>query len=149
MAMQDSLLHWKKLIESKVPTLQSLSDSEFNDPPAPDKWSKKEILGHLIDSATNNHQRWVRAQFEPSPIIRYSQNLWVQHACHSSMQTATLIHTWEAYNLYLLEMVSLIPEPFLQSPVYQSDTPLTLENSIKDYVLHLEHHLQQIIPTLS
>ncbi len=42
----------------------------------PNKWSKKEIIGHLINSATNNHQRFVRCQFETIPKIVYDQNKW-------------------------------------------------------------------------
>lgn len=146
--MQSSLTHWRKLVFTSIPLLNELPESALNEKPAPDKWSKKEILGHLIDSATNNHHRWVRAQFEPSPTIRYDQNLWVQNACHASMQSSILIQTWQSYNHYLLAFVPLIPEEKLLCQVYQSDTPWSLEASIIDYVKHLQHHLQQILPQI-
>ncbi|MGQ0827780.1 MAG: hypothetical protein ACT4ON_05245 [Bacteroidota bacterium] len=59
--------------------LSKIPENDFTNKPRPGKWSKKEILGHLIDSATNNHQRFVRAQFENIPQISYDQNNW--NAC--------------------------------------------------------------------
>lgn len=144
--MRPTLSHWQELVTHAATAMANISESEFNFKSGPDQWSKKEILGHLIDSATHNHQRWVRAQFETSPDIRYQQNLWVQHACHAQMPGTTLLQTWHSYNQYLLTLVPLIPEKYLIHQVYQSDTPCTLEASIKDYVSHLEHHLRQILP---
>lgn len=64
-------------IIDKVPgILMQISEEEMSEKLSPNKWSKKEVIGHLVDSATNNHQRFVRGQFEDMPEIRYDQNKW-------------------------------------------------------------------------
>ena len=65
-----------QLIEIAYPKLISLDETQFILKPAPNKWSKQEILGHLIDSAVNNHQRFVRTQFQDVPHIPYDQDQW-------------------------------------------------------------------------
>jgi hypothetical protein len=66
------------LLKTIPALLNALDENEFSFKPAENKWSKKEILGHLIDSASNNHQRFVRAQFEEHANIFYHQNEWVE-----------------------------------------------------------------------
>lgn len=75
-----------------IPTqLSDIEIHEFSDKPAPVQWSKKEILGHLIDSATNNHQRFVRGQFEHIPTIVYAQNNWNRYNYYQQMEGKQLI----------------------------------------------------------
>ena len=83
---------------------QGIAEDKFSFKPSPEKWSKKEILGHLIDSATNNHQRFIRAQFEDKPEIYYDQDMWVQYNHYNDMPLSQLIHFWTAYNLQLIEL---------------------------------------------
>lgn len=59
--------------------LIQIDEQIFSEKINPAKWSKKEILGHLIDSATNNHHRFVRVQFETNLKISYDQNKWNQY----------------------------------------------------------------------
>lgn len=73
------------------PLLTAIGEPAFSTKPAPEKWSKKEIIGHLIDSATNNHQRFVRAQFEPTPQIYYDQNKWNEYSYYDRMEGALVI----------------------------------------------------------
>src|SRR6478609_7364599 len=81
--------------------MNKFSEDDFSFKPAPEKWSKKEILGHLIDSATNNHQRFIRIQFEDNPVIGYDQNKWVEYSRYQQMSTTELIRFWQTYNQHL------------------------------------------------
>jgi hypothetical protein len=127
--------------------LSKISEKEFSSKPGPDNWSKKEILGHLIDSATNNHQRFVRIQFEDVPVISYDQNLWNAHSYYHEMDKKPLIHFWEVYNRHLAEIVKRIPVEKLSrhSKTARDREPVTLEFLFVDYISHLEHHLKQMV----
>ena len=126
--------------------LTTIPEEEFVYKPAPNKWSKKEILGHLIDSAVNNHQRFVRIQFEDTPAITYNQDNWNDHSYHNQMDLNHLIKFWELYNRHLVELIKLIPEEMLLRESKTDDEKIvTLEWLIDDYVHHLEHHLKQIV----
>lgn len=116
----------------------------FESKPAPEKWSKKEILGHLIDSATNNHQRFVRAQFEAEPFIRYDQNGWNEASGYSKMDREHLIAFWKIYNQHLVLLIRQIPKENLDRTCHTGEEAHTLEWLIVDYVVHLEHHLRQL-----
>lgn len=109
------------------------------------KWSKKEILGHLIDSATNNHQRFIRGQFELHPEIRYDQNKWNEFSFYQDIESKQIISFWTAYNKQLIEIINRIPKENLSKQIKIGENLLTLEFLIIDYVEHLEHHLEQII----
>jgi hypothetical protein len=111
----------------------------------PMKWSKKEILGHLIDSATNNHQRFIRGQFESNPEISYDQNKWNRFNFYQEIESIHLIHFWTSYNRQLLEIIKRIPKENLLKQVKIGEILITLEFLIVDYVEHLEHHLKQLI----
>ncbi len=90
--------------------LYKIDENLFSLKSNPEKWSKKEIIGHLIDSATNNHQRFVRGQFESIPLIRYDQNNWNLYNYYNSIDSRRVISFWETYNKHLLELFRLIPE---------------------------------------
>ncbi|WP_143310101.1 DinB family protein [Chitinophaga vietnamensis] len=133
------------LCEVIPPLLQQIDEASFTFKPQPAKWSKKEILGHLIDSAANNHQRFVRTQFEEAPAIAYDQNQWNTFSYHQQIDTQQLISFWTAYNKQLLALASLIPASLLGRECNVKGTMFTLEFIITDYVSHLEHHLRQIV----
>ncbi|HXS35234.1 MAG TPA: DinB family protein [Flavipsychrobacter sp.] len=126
--------------------LKIISDKDFSHKPAPDKWSKKEILGHLIDSAANNHQRFVRVQFEDTPFIIYNQDNWNSFSHHQDIQSGQVITFWELYNRYLLEIIKRIPPGLLQRKCRTNESSdVTLQWIIEDYVVHMEHHLHEIV----
>lgn len=134
------------LLEIMPGLLEAIPEDEFSTRPTPEKWSKKEILGHLIDSATNNHQRFIRVQFEQDPHITYNQNMWNAFSYHQYASKKDIINFWETYNRYLVFIISQIPEENLQKVcIMNSPEPFTLEWIIEDYVVHMEHHLQQIV----
>lgn len=125
-----------------------LSEIELTQPLAPGRWSRKEILGHLIDSAANNYRRFVLAQFGPWPYViqPYDQDQWVQCGSYLNVPGTELFTLWNACNKQLKRLIATIPAAALarecQTPY---GTSVTLEWLIKDYVLHLEHHVQQIL----
>jgi len=126
--------------------LKAIPDADFSHKPTPGKWSKKEILGHLIDSATNNHQRFVRVQFEETPFIIYNQDNWNLFSHHQDIPGSQVITFWELYNRYLLEIIKRIPANLLQRKCKTNESSdVTLQWIIEDYVVHMEHHLHEIV----
>lgn len=124
----------------------AIPEEEFSYKPAPGKWSKKEILGHLIDSAANNHQRFVRIPFEDNPHIRYDQDNWNKHSYHQLASKEEITAYWEMYNRHILFIIKHIPGEYLsRTSLANTQEPLTLGWLIDDYVVHMEHHLRQIV----
>lgn len=140
-----SIINLNELVNRAAVLLPQISDAEFSRKVSPEKWSKKEILGHLIDSATNNHHRFIRAQYEANPAISYDQNEWNKFNFYQEIESAQVIHFWIVYNKQLLEIIQRIPEENLTKHVKVGESLVTLEFIIIDYVRHLEHHLKQII----
>lgn len=132
---------------SCVPTILSELDQDtWVEKPFPEKWSKLEILGHLVDSAIHNHQRLVRAHMEDVPMIIYDQDPWVYQNRYQLASAEHLIAFWSVYNQHLLHLVQTMPAASwsLRCKVGTSEV-LTLENIFINYLTHLEHHLHQII----
>lgn len=144
--IQKSMERLEVLLDIIPPKLGEIDSSTFSYKPAPGKWSKKEILGHLVDSAANNHQRFMRAQYEDAPAIWYDQDAWVACSNYQNMDKDQLIEFWKAYNKHLLFIIKNIPADKLNRTCTMKDgsTP-PLEYLIIDYVDHMEHHLGQII----
>lgn len=141
----DSISRLRHLCDIIPDVLRRVSSEEYAAKPVPDKWSKKEILGHLIDSATNNHQRFIRVQFEDIPAIWYDQDNWVKHSAHHRIPVEQLIAFWESYNRHLTVLLGQIPEEKLDRLCRMKDgSTVTLGFLIIDYVSHLEHHLRQL-----
>ncbi|WP_298220781.1 DinB family protein [Flavobacterium sp.] len=125
--------------------LTEIGAENFSLKTQPDKWSKKEIIGHLIDSATNNHQRFIRGQFEPLPEISYDQNNWNKFNAYQHIDAAQIIAFWTSYNKHLIEIIKRIPSENLLNEVKIGANTVTLKFIIEDYVAHLEHHLKQVV----
>jgi hypothetical protein len=126
--------------------LRQIPDDAFSHKPAPEKWSKKEIIGHLIDSAANNHQRFIRIQFENEPKITYDQEKWNLYGYYNQLDKEHVIGFWEKYNLHLLEIIKRIPPHNLNlTGLTGGDEKLSLGWLIEDYVKHMEHHLKQVV----
>ena len=136
----------KFLCEKIPPLLDEIPEEEFSKKQAPEKWSKKEILGHLIDSATNNHQRIIRVQFEEKPHIAYNQDEWNRTSRYNEMDKSHLIRFWTLYNRHLIELLSRIPDKDLEKElVIHEPRSVTIGFVINDYIVHLEHHLHQLV----
>lgn len=133
-------------IIDKVPNiLTQISEEKMSEKPSPNKWSRKEIIGHLVDSATNNHQRFIRGQFEDVPEISYDQNKWNEYSFYQQIDSKQIISFWTIYNKQLIEIIKRIPIENLRREIKFGENLLTIEFLIVDYVEHLEHHLKQII----
>jgi hypothetical protein len=136
-----------QIIRAAEPKLRQISAQESAKPLLPDRWSRKQVIGHLIDSASNNHQRFVRAMLQPSlDFPRYDQAGNVRVQAVQEADWGMLVSLWAAYNRYLAHVLAQIPASKLQTPCRLGDgEPQTLEFIAKDYVSHLVHHLDQIV----
>lgn len=135
----------EQVITAVKPQLQQFTPAEAAARPAPGKWSKKEIVGHLIDSALNNHQRFIRAQQGPLTLPGYAQNFWVEAQGYQDADWETLIQVWETINRNLARIMQLIPaEALQQSCRIGNNEPVTLEFLVTDYLDHFKHHLRQL-----
>jgi hypothetical protein len=144
--ISESIARFEFLCETIPGLLESFDEKSFPNKPSTLKWSKKQILGHLIDSATNNHQRFVRGQFENCPVIFYDQNCWNQYNYYQAIDTRQLINFWKVYNRQICELIKLIPTENLSLKCKSKEgDEQTIEFLFIDYLVHLEHHLQQII----
>lgn len=114
--------------------------------PAPGQWAPKEVLGHLIDSAANNHQRFVRAQQSDALVIAgYDQNHWVKSQGYIDADWPHLVALWTQLNLHLADVLARIPSGKYAVPcTIGDDAPVTLEFVIVDYLAHMKHHMAQI-----
>ena len=126
--------------------LAAIPEQGFAQKRSTEEWSKKEILGHLIDSATNNHQRFIRVQFENVPTIIYDQNKWNTYSHYNDIDIRHLISFWEIYNRHLMDIIKHIPKENLTKTCKTHEIKnVTLQWIIEDYIVHMEHHLHQLI----
>ncbi len=114
--------------------------------PAPEKWCRREILGHLLDSAFNNHQRFVRAQLADAlDTAGYAQDDWVRVQGYAEADWGALVALWEGVNRHLARVMARIPAASLATPIRIGGQPaVTLEFVVADYLRHVEHHLAQV-----
>ena len=149
----------RRVLEEITPRLLRLSDAEAKRHPRPGKWSPAEIIGHLIDSASNNHQRFVRAQFQSDLVFPgYDQDAWVSFQAYGDAHWGELVTLWKSFNILIARIMENSPESVRNSPRVRhnldqlawrpvpSDEPTTLGYFMNDYVDHLKHHLAQIFP---
>ena len=113
----------------------------------PGGWTRKEVLGHMLDSAANNHQRFVRAALEGRYVgPGYQQNSWVAIHGYADMPWEMLLERWVITHRMLEQVVARIPDDRLESMcLVGDDAPMTLQFLIEDYVAHQRHHLAQIL----
>ena len=145
-------------VERAAPLLSAMSDEESAVALAPGKWSPREIIGHLIDSASNTHQRFVRAQFQTDLIFTgYAQEDWVRVQDYRNSPWKELLSLWHGYNLQLARVMVAVPPEVRRKEhrkhnlhqvawqVVPEDKPATLDYLMSDYVGHLKSHLRQIL----
>jgi DinB family protein len=148
----------RRVVNEATPRLLALGDASA-DTRAPGAWSPRQIIGHLVDSASNNHQRFVRARFQQDLVFAgYTQDDWVEAGRYQTAPWEDLVGLWRTYNLQLARVMEATPEEirlrerlrhnfdqigFVRVPQGQ---PATLDHLMRDYVAHLEHHLRQIFP---
>lgn len=144
--MLSSAIERLEYILNEVPEkLFAFSDTAAAEKIRPGKWSKKEIMGHLIDSAANNHQRFVRLQLhEKFGLWSYEQDEWVKLQRYNEMDWKDIVNFWLLYNRQLLSIMIHVKRNCLgHRGVFPDGTEQTMEFIMTDYVRHMEHHLKQ------
>ena len=145
--MTDTVAHeLRRIVDTTARHLLTLDASRVAVKPAPEKWSIQEILGHLLDSAVNNHHRFVRAQAVDAFVFpKYEQDAWVAAQHYADRDWPSLIELWRLYNHHLAHVIRHIPEDKLGvSCRIGPYDPVTLGFLVEDYLAHLKHHLNQI-----
>lgn len=135
-----------QLVETTAAKLVLLDEEAVRVKPRPTKWSIQEILGHLMDSAANNHQRFVRAQ-EGGVLVfpKYEQDAWVSVQRYNESSWPELVELWRLYNRHLSNVISGIAETRLSTECrIGSYEPASLHYLVEDYLVHMKHHLDQI-----
>ncbi len=154
--MNDYIRDLKETVERAYQSLSEISETDAEMRSAPDKWSPKEIIGHLIDSASNNHQRFVRSIFTDDLIFPgYNQEEWVKVQHYQQASWNSLLLLWSQFNFHLVRVMESIPDEVkfkeytkhnLHEIAWQKipeGEATTLDYFMNDYVEHLKHHLSQ------
>jgi hypothetical protein len=156
--MQTYVKELREAVEKATPLLLAISNNASAQGLGPGKWSPREIVGHLIDSAANNHRRFVLGQFQNDLIFPgYAQEDWVKAQRYNEAPWEELVTLWRSYNLQLSRVMEATPEEVrlkerrrhnLHEIAWQSvaeEDATTLDYLMEDYVGHLKNHLKQIL----
>ncbi|WP_433596454.1 DinB family protein [Lysinibacillus xylanilyticus] len=134
---------------NKVPEeFRQMSEIEISQRPAPQKWSKKEILGHLCDSAINNLERFIKIQYEKQPLVLtpYDQVHWVKIQGYQESPINEVLNLWVSLNKKIIYVIKNIPNEKLALQCgFENNQLVTLHWLIQDYLEHMEHHLKNQI----
>lgn len=147
------------IIDNVVPEIKQIPELDARIERGPGKWSRIEIVGHMIDSACNNHRRFVLANFHDNLVFDgYGQDEWVAIQNYQDQDWIWLIEFWANYNRLIARLIDLVPDSIklkqhaehcldqMAWKTVSEDESTTLDYLMKDYVGHLEHHVCQIIP---
>lgn len=156
--MTDTASALPALVDEAAARLMTIGETAAALPRAAGKWSPKEIVGHLIDSAINNHARFVRAQLQDDLVFPgYDQEAWVRVQRYDERAWPELVEAWRIYNRQIAEVMRTAARAEIDRPRarhnldqigFQSlpeGEPATLGFLMRDYVTHLQHHLRQIL----
>jgi DinB superfamily len=135
-----------RLVDSAELLLRDVGEMDSRRPILPGGWSRKQVLGHLIDSASNNHQRFVRAALQPSlEFPGYEQEGSVRVQAVQEAEWPLLVSLWAAYNRYLAHVIAHLPASKLETICRIGENEaVTLGFIATDYLRHLVHHIKQI-----
>ena len=149
-----------KIVSKAFPLLEKLPDTQASLKPSPNTWSKKEILGHLLDSANVNHQRIIRAEKQGHlEFLGYDPCHWVSMNNYQHMDWGQLVVQWKKTQQYLGDLIKNVDErslrkTFVKHNLHQvcmnpfpARVPGSLSYLVWDYLQHLEHHLAELLPT--
>ena len=142
--MTNSIRQLTSIVEGYTPQLQRLNQEQWSNKPDPVKWSRKEILGHLIDSAQTNIRRFITAQYEHNPRVTYQQDIWVKAANYQNYNTSDLLLLWQLINKHICMVLSNIPAS-AEERLSQTDAPHSIKWLAQDYNKHLLHHLHHLL----
>jgi len=135
-----------EIVDQAAPALSQVETNVTDQPVKAGGWTRKQMIGHLIDSASNNHQRFVRASLQNElNFPGYDQNGNVRMQQFQSAAWEQLVDLWAAYNRFLAHVIANLPEGKLQTACrIGANKPVTLEHLAKDYVAHLSQQLNQM-----
>jgi len=142
--MQATAHELELILEKHIEILKSMPEYEMAYKPEPSKWSKKEIVGHMIDSAQSNIRRFVIAQYEKKPAIVYNQDKWVSIVNYQQWNTADITNLWYLTNKQVCEILKNTSTEIAQREC-QTQELHSIEWLAKDYVKHLQHHLHRVL----
>ncbi len=155
--MQKYLLEWQTKIAATEKQLTSIDKEKAKIRPTPGKWCINEILGHLIDSAVNNHRRFILMQIQNNLIFEgYDQDKWVELQNYIIKDLRTLIETWEILNLNIISTLLEVHPEFWEKSFaeqtlkdiawadFKEDEPASAKDFVQDYFGHMAHHVKQI-----
>lgn len=157
--MPDTSAHelLRQAVEGALPRLSAITEEQSRRPPAPGKWSPRQVVGHLIDSACNNHRRFVVAQTTDDLVFdTYQQDAWVNAAAYAETPWADVVDLWRLYNLQISRIMEGTSPAVRDAPrkehnldriafvTVPTERPTTLGYLMRDYVTHLEHHLAEV-----
>jgi len=137
----------RDIVENQIEKFHSISENQWNEKLSDEKWSKKEILGHLCDSALTNIRRFVVTQYKENENIVYDQNFWVKAQNYQNAPILDIIHLWKYLNLQIVNVVENIPDELLDNvcdTTKLEKQSFTLRFIIDDYISHMNHHLKAI-----
>jgi len=148
---------FRTTVDASAERLLTLTDAEAAARPVPGKWSPKEIIGHLIDSASNNHGRFIRAQLQKDLVFDgYEQDDWVRVQCYRDRAWPDLVRLWQGLNQHIAHVMETAAAEALAKPRPRHNLdaiafrpvdrgqPATLDYFMRDYFDHLKHHLRQV-----
>jgi hypothetical protein len=146
--MQQAAHSLIQVAEQALPLLQNISNEAASARPQPGKWSYKEIIGHLIDSACNNQQKFVRCMMQDGvDFVPYQQDEWVAAQRYNKADWNELLLEWFHYNRHIAHIIRHADAALLDNKIYIGGKgPFTLGFIMPDYVEHLKHHLKTILP---
>jgi hypothetical protein len=145
--METTVVQLNEWIIKLPKKLEVFSEAAASNRPALKKWSPKEIMGHLCDSAIHNLQRFINVQHEKKPFVLtpYKQDEWVELQRYQDASMEEIVVLWRGLNKQVASVLSHIPP---EKHMYQFDIGdgkfVSLEGLAKDYIDHLKHHVNQI-----
>ena len=144
--MQQLSQQLREVVDQAAREFASYSEANTGKPIQSGGWSQKQVLGHLIDSASNNHQRFVRAMLQAELTWpSYDQEGCVRTQRYQDARWADLVELWSSYNRFLAHVLAGVPKEKLGTRcVIGDNAPMTLEELAVDYLKHMQHHLEQI-----
>lgn len=134
----------ENIIIDYAPQLSAIDEPVFSLQTSPNKWSKKEVPGHLIDSAQNNIRRFIVAQYEEDPRIVYQQDAWVAAADYRHYDSTELLQLWILLNKHICILLNKMPAGAAQRTCNTGKIH-TVEWLAADYNKHVLHHLHQVL----